>query len=197
MTDDLLARLEKYKADLAEFGYDSPASIVELREIADGLATVLLAAQPKAPSPTPGEVEAAFARIDEEHADEQLRCVSCGCDDGHEVTCDMLKVKAALASAQQEIERLRGELATERMFRQAACAAVQEPAFTTVGYVPPPPADTNEGRGATLCEKVAAAIDKALDELPHGTGWSGMADIRYELKEAANMLRAAPTTRDD
>lgn len=58
----------------------------------------MLAAQPKAPSPTPAEAEAAFARIDQDHVDEQLRCVSCGCDDGHRPTCDMLKVKAALAS---------------------------------------------------------------------------------------------------
>lgn len=51
-----------------------------------------------APSPTPGEAEAAFARIDEDHVDEQLRCVSCGCDDGHKPTCDMLKVRAAFAA---------------------------------------------------------------------------------------------------
>lgn len=88
-----------YKQDIStgeSEGYPDPESLSTLESHLLPL-FLELAAQPKAPSPTAAEAEAAFARIDEDHVDEQLRCVSCGCDDGHKPTCDMLTIKAALA----------------------------------------------------------------------------------------------------
>lgn len=76
---------EAIEADLKAAGIDMEPGYERLRE--------LVAKARAARLTPPGEVEAAWKRIEEGCRDDQDRCVFCGSDDRHKDSCDLMAIK--------------------------------------------------------------------------------------------------------